>query len=218
VPLAEETGLILPLGRFVLHGACREVRRWRSLGFGHLGISVNISAKQLASPTLPDEVAAALAESSLEPSALTLEITESMLLDSHSVIARLEDLKQLGVQIAIDDFGTGYSSLNYLRRFPVDTLKIAKPFVDGIGSSPEQERLASAILRLGRRSASTRSPRGSRSRASSSGCAGCVAATGRASTSRRPCRRARSTAPQARSRRLSFQRDGRPSRGERRRS
>jgi diguanylate cyclase (GGDEF)-like protein/PAS domain S-box-containing protein len=149
VPLAEETGLILPLGRFVLHGACREVRRWRSLGYGHLGISVNISAKQLASPTLPAEVAAALAESSLEPSALTLEITESMLLDSQAVITRLEDLKRLGVQIAIDDFGTGYSSLNYLRRFPVDTLKIAKPFVDGIATSPEQERLASAIVRLG---------------------------------------------------------------------
>jgi diguanylate cyclase (GGDEF)-like protein/PAS domain S-box-containing protein len=149
VPLAEETGLILPLGRFVLHGACREVRRWRNQGYGHLGISVNIAAKQLASPSLPAEVSAALTESSLEPSALTLEITESVLLDSEAIITRLEDLKQLGVQIAIDDFGTGYSSLNYLRRFPVDTLKIAKPFVDGVGSSPEQERLASAILRLG---------------------------------------------------------------------
>jgi diguanylate cyclase (GGDEF)-like protein/PAS domain S-box-containing protein len=149
VPLAEETGLILPLGRFVLHGACREVRRWRGMGYGHLGISVNIGAKQLASPTLPLEVTVALAESNLEPSALTLEITESMLLDSDAVIARLEDLKQLGVQLAIDDFGTGYSSLNYLRRFPVDTLKIAKPFVEGIGSDREQERLAAAILRLG---------------------------------------------------------------------
>jgi diguanylate cyclase (GGDEF)-like protein/PAS domain S-box-containing protein len=149
VPLAEETGLILPLGRFVLYGACREVRRWRNQGYGHLGISVNISAKQLASVTLPAEVSAALTESSLESSALTLEITESVLLDSEAVITRLEDLKNLGVQIAIDDFGTGYSSLNYLRRFPVDTLKVAKPFVDGIGTSPEQERLASAIIRLG---------------------------------------------------------------------
>ena len=125
------------------------MRRWRNHGYGHLGISVNISAKQLASATLPAEVTAALSESSLEPSALTLEITESVLLDSDAVITRLEDLKELGVQIAIDDFGTGYSSLNYLRRFPVDTLKIAKPFVDGVGTSPEQERLASAILRLG---------------------------------------------------------------------
>jgi EAL domain-containing protein (putative c-di-GMP-specific phosphodiesterase class I) len=132
-----------------MHSACQEIRRWRSLGYGHLGISVNISARQLSSPSLPAEVTAALSEAGLESSALTVEITESVLLDSEPVVARLEDLKQLGVQIAIDDFGTGYSSLNYLRRFPVDALKIAKPFVEGIGTSPEQERLASAILRLG---------------------------------------------------------------------
>jgi diguanylate cyclase (GGDEF)-like protein/PAS domain S-box-containing protein len=149
IPLAEETGLILPLGRYVLHEACREVRRWRELGHRDLGISVNISAKQLASVSLPAEVTSALSAASLEPAALTLEITESMLLDSQAVIARLEDLKRLGVRIAIDDFGTGYSSLNYLRRFPVDMLKIAKPFVDELGSSPDQERLVSAILRLG---------------------------------------------------------------------
>jgi EAL domain-containing protein (putative c-di-GMP-specific phosphodiesterase class I) len=149
VPLAEETGLILPLGRFVLESACRDVLRWRGLGFRDLGVSVNISAKQLASATLPAEVTSALGESGLEPSALTLEITESMLLDSQAVIARLAELKRLGVRIAIDDFGTGYSSLNYLRRFPVDILKIAKPFVDQIGSDEDQERLAEAILRLG---------------------------------------------------------------------
>jgi EAL domain-containing protein (putative c-di-GMP-specific phosphodiesterase class I) len=110
---------------------------------------VNISAKQLASAGLPGEVSTALAESELEPSALTLEITESVLLDSHAVSARLAELKRLGVRIAIDDFGTGYSSLNYLRRFPVDMLKIAKPFVDQIGSDADQELLAEAILRLG---------------------------------------------------------------------
>jgi len=149
VPLAEETGLILPLGRFVLQNACREGRRLRGLGHRDLGISVTISATQLASSQLPAEVMAALRESSLEPSALTLEITESMLLDTQPVITRLEDLKRLGVRIAIDDFGTGYSSLNYLRRFPVDVLKIAKPFVDEISTSADQERLASAIVRLG---------------------------------------------------------------------
>jgi diguanylate cyclase (GGDEF)-like protein/PAS domain S-box-containing protein len=149
IPLAEETGMILPLGRFVLHEACLHARRWRGVGHPDLGISVNISAKQLASRHLPAEVTAALTESSLHPSALTLEITESMLLDSDAVIGRLDALKRLGVRIAIDDFGTGYSSLNYLRRFPVDTLKIAKAFIDELGSSPEQERLASAILRLG---------------------------------------------------------------------
>jgi diguanylate cyclase (GGDEF)-like protein/PAS domain S-box-containing protein len=149
IPLAEETGLILSLGRFVLREACRQARRWRRIGYPELGMSVNISAKQLASPHLPAEVSAALTESSLDPAALTLEITESVLLDSHSIIARLQALKDLGVRIAIDDFGTGYSSLDYLRRFPVDTVKIAKPFVEEIGFRPEQQRLADAILRLG---------------------------------------------------------------------
>jgi EAL domain-containing protein (putative c-di-GMP-specific phosphodiesterase class I) len=149
IPLAEETGVILPLGRFVLLKACHQAKRWRGVGYPELGISVNISAKQLASKHLPAEVKAALTESSLHPAALTLEITESMLVDSEAVIGRMDALKRLGVRIAIDDFGTGYSSLNYLRRFPVDTLKIAKAFVDELGSSPDQERLAAAILRLG---------------------------------------------------------------------
>jgi diguanylate cyclase (GGDEF)-like protein/PAS domain S-box-containing protein len=149
IGLAEETGLILPLGRLVLRRACEQVARWRSVGYADLGASVNISAKQLASRHLPDEVTTALTESKLDPAGLTLEITESMLLDSHVVIGRLEELRALGVRIAIDDFGTGYSSLNYLRRFPVDTLKVAKAFVDELGSSSEQDRLVAAILRLG---------------------------------------------------------------------
>ena len=150
ITLAEETGLILPLGRLVLGLACHQARRWQKLGYGNLGVSVNLSAKQLASRHLPKEVVAALRGASLHPSSLTLEITESVLmLDSQGVIARLEELKSLGVKIAVDDFGTGYSSLDYLRRFPVDSLKVAKPFIDGLGSSKEQERLAAAILRIG---------------------------------------------------------------------
>jgi EAL domain-containing protein (putative c-di-GMP-specific phosphodiesterase class I) len=150
ISLAEETGLILPLGRLVLGLACRQARRWQQLGHSRLGISVNLSAKQLASRHLASEVASALQETRLDPSTLTLEITESVLmLDSQGVIARLEELKSLGVKIAVDDFGTGYSSLNYLRQFPVDALKIAKPFIDGLGTSSEQERLAAAILRIG---------------------------------------------------------------------
>ena len=149
LPLAEETGVILPLGRQVLRAACLQAEQWRSAGYPGLGLNVNLSAKQLGSPHLPAEVIAALTESSLDPSALTLEITESMLLDSRLAIARLEALKRLGVRIAIDDFGTGYSSFDYLRRFPVDTLKIAKGFIDELGSDPEQEQLAFAIIRLG---------------------------------------------------------------------
>ena len=147
--LAEETGLVLPLGEHVLREACGQVAIWRGRGHPALGVNVNISAKQLASSQLPDEVGGALAGAGLEPSALTLEITESMLLDSQVVIRRLEELRQIGVRIAIDDFGTGYSSLNYLRRFPVDTLKIARAFVEELGTSPDQERLVAAILRLG---------------------------------------------------------------------
>jgi EAL domain-containing protein (putative c-di-GMP-specific phosphodiesterase class I) len=149
IALAEETGLILPVGRFVLVEACRQVAQWRNAGHGGLGVSVNISAKQLASRQLQDDVAVTLSEVGLEPSALTIEITESLLVESQTVSGRLEELKALGVRIAIDDFGTGYSSLNYLRRFPVDTLKIAKAFIDELGTSDEQERLVSAILRLG---------------------------------------------------------------------
>ena len=149
IGLAEETGLILPLGRLVLNRACEQVAHWRSVGYADLGVSVNISAKQLSSRHLPGEVADALTACSLDPAALTLEITESMLLDSQVVIGRLQELKALGVRIAIDDFGTGYSSLSYLRRFPVDTLKIAKAFIDELSSSSEQERLVAAILRLG---------------------------------------------------------------------
>jgi EAL domain-containing protein (putative c-di-GMP-specific phosphodiesterase class I) len=147
--LAEETGLILPLGRHVLREACRQAASWRSGGHSRLGISVNLSAKQLASRTLAAEVTEALDGASLDASALTLEITESTLLDSPVVVNRLDELRSLGVRIAIDDFGTGYSSLNYLRRFPVDTLKIARAFVEEIGSSGEQDRLVAAILRLG---------------------------------------------------------------------
>ncbi|MGH3066431.1 MAG: putative bifunctional diguanylate cyclase/phosphodiesterase, partial [Gaiellaceae bacterium] len=149
IAFAEETGLILPLGRLVLRRACEQVAHWRLVGHRDLGVSVNISAKQLSSRHLPAEVTAALTESSLDPDALTLEITESVLLDSQVVIGRLEELRALGVRIAIDDFGTGYSSLNYLLRFPVDTLKIAKSFIDDLGSSSEQERLVAAIVRLG---------------------------------------------------------------------
>jgi len=149
IGLAEETGLILPLGRHVLHEACRQVASWRRQGHSGLGVSVNISAKQLTSRNLPCEVETALYDYTLDASALTLEITESMLLDSPVVVSRLDELRDLGVRIAIDDFGTGYSSLNYLRRFPVDTLKIARAFVEEIGSSQEQDRLVEAILRLG---------------------------------------------------------------------
>ena len=112
-------------------------------------MSVNVSAKLLGSPHIGGHIAAALHESGLDASALTLEIRESTLLESEAVTGRLEELRALGMRIAIDDFGTGYSTLNHLRRFPVDTIKTAHGFLDELGTSADQERLVAAILRLG---------------------------------------------------------------------
>jgi diguanylate cyclase (GGDEF)-like protein/PAS domain S-box-containing protein len=146
--LAEETGLVIPMGRLVLRKACAQVAYWRSLGHASLGASVDISASQLLSRHLGSEITAALGESSLDPAALSLEISESVLLGGNVASRRLEELKALGVRIAIDDFGTGFSSLDLLRSFRVDTIKIARVFAEDTGSSVEKGRLVAAILRL----------------------------------------------------------------------
>jgi EAL domain-containing protein (putative c-di-GMP-specific phosphodiesterase class I) len=153
IPIAEETGLIVPLGTWVLRQACTDVRDWqiRFPATAPQTVNVNLSARQLQESGLVDEVAAVLRESGLPPRSLALEITESVLMhDAAAAIGWLGELKQLGVQVAIDDFGTGYSSLSYLQQFPVDTLKIDKSFVDGVGSQSERSALASAIIDLGR--------------------------------------------------------------------
>jgi len=151
IPLAEETGLLVPIGRWVLRTACQQVRAWQDSipGYQRLGVSVNLSAVQLAQPNLVTEVADALTEAGLEAHHLTLELTESLLLDdTDTTVAKLHDLKALGVHLAIDDFGTGYSSLAYLRRLPVDTLKIDKVFVDAVADDSEASALAQAIIKL----------------------------------------------------------------------
>jgi EAL domain-containing protein (putative c-di-GMP-specific phosphodiesterase class I) len=153
IPVAEETGLIVPLGRRVLEQACRDVRDWqcRFPTTAPQMVNVNLSGRQLQQPGLVDEVAATLRESGLAPTSLALEITESVLMaDAASAVVWLRQLKALGVQIAIDDFGTGYSSLSYLQQFPIDTLKIDKSFVDGIGGEAERAALVGAIIELGR--------------------------------------------------------------------
>ena len=134
IPLAEETRLIAELGRWALHEACRQAAQWRDdPQTGRPWVSVNLSGLQLLDDGLDAEVAGALADSGLEPAGLTLEITETVLVqDVAAAVDRLENLRALGVSIAIDDFGTGYSSLRYIGRFPADVLKIAKPFVDGL--------------------------------------------------------------------------------------
>jgi predicted signal transduction protein with EAL and GGDEF domain len=153
IPLAEETGLILPIGRWVLREACRQASLWiAQRPHVPLSVSVNLSALQLHQSDLPATVADALTESGLDPRCLILEITESVLLhdsDTDAVTQRLHALKDLGVCLAIDDFGTGYSSLAYLRRFPVDILKIDKSFVDEVGHGSAASALARAIVNLG---------------------------------------------------------------------
>ena len=151
IPLAEEQGMIGPIGRWVLDEACRQARCWqdRFPAAPPLSMHVNLSGKQLQQPDLIAEVAQALEACALEPELLTLEITETVLMaDIDTVSQRLQDLRQLGVLLAIDDFGTGYSSLSYLRRFPIDMLKIDKAFVDGIGKGREDVTLAHAIVNL----------------------------------------------------------------------
>jgi diguanylate cyclase (GGDEF)-like protein/PAS domain S-box-containing protein len=151
IPLAEEQGLIGPIGGWVLLEACRQARRWqdRFPDAPPLSIHVNVSGRQLEAQRLVGEVVDALETTRLSPRLLTLEITETVLVtDIEAMRGRLRELKGLGVQLAIDDFGTGYSSLSYLRRFPIDMLKIDKAFVDGIGRGREDTALAHAIIRL----------------------------------------------------------------------
>jgi diguanylate cyclase (GGDEF)-like protein/PAS domain S-box-containing protein len=157
VPVAEDTGLIAPLGAWVLRAACAELARWRDAlrgdGRGDAalpGMAVNLSARQLERPELADEVAAALAAADVPAGALTLEITESTLMArADETLGVLRALKALGVRLAIDDFGTGYSSLSHLQRFPVDVLKIDRAFVDGLGRGGSEAALARTIVALG---------------------------------------------------------------------
>jgi diguanylate cyclase (GGDEF)-like protein len=149
IPLAEETGLIVPIGRWVLGEACRQGRRWQLSGGRPLTVSVNVSARQLVDPEFARDVAAALAESQFPAERLILEITESTLMaDSPEALDRLHELKALGVRLAIDDFGTGYCSLSYLQRFPLDILKIDKGFIAQMATNGNDAALASTIVAL----------------------------------------------------------------------
>jgi EAL domain-containing protein (putative c-di-GMP-specific phosphodiesterase class I) len=152
IPLAEESGLIVGVGRHVLEHACRQVRSWHLAHPDHagLGMSVNLSPRQLQDPGFVADVARILGETGLDPGLLTLEITESFMVGDHAPTDRLRELRALGVRLSIDDFGTGYSSLSALQHLPVNALKIAKPFVDGIAEDPRKRAFAQAIVRLGR--------------------------------------------------------------------
>jgi len=153
IPVAEETGLIHPLGQWVLAEACRQTRCWNAQAPGMPAVvgCVNLSARQFTQPTLVADVARALEESGVDPRHVQLEITESVAMgNAEATIQTLQQLKGLGVQLAIDDFGTGYSSLAYLKRFPVDTLKIDRAFVTGLKCDSEDAAIVTAVIGLGR--------------------------------------------------------------------
>jgi diguanylate cyclase (GGDEF)-like protein len=149
IPLAEETGLIVPIGRWVLGEACRQGRRWQLSCGRPLTVSVNVSARQLVDPGFAGDVAAALAESQFPAERLILEITESTLIaDNPAALERMHELKAIGVRLAIDDFGTGYCGLSYLQRFPLDILKIDKAFIAQMATNDNDAALASTIVAL----------------------------------------------------------------------
>jgi EAL domain-containing protein (putative c-di-GMP-specific phosphodiesterase class I) len=149
IPIAEETGLIIPIGRWVLREGCRHARRLEAHDGPPLSMSVNLSLKQIQHSDIVADVRDALDEAGLAPERLTLEITESVLMDDTELaVSRLCELKALGVRLALDDFGTGYSSLSYLSRFPVDILKMDRSFLCE-GSTPDSHSLASAVVGLG---------------------------------------------------------------------
>ncbi len=149
IPIADESGLIVDIGEWVLRQACLQAKAWHDLGHKEFSISVNVSAVQFAQPRLLDVVRRALADSGLPPQALTLEITESVVMhDAETAVGMLRALKHMGVKLSIDDFGTGYSSLSYLKRFPIDILKIDKSFVGSLGVNDEDTAIVRAIMAL----------------------------------------------------------------------
>ena len=151
MPLAEENGLIVPIGAYVLEQACEQARRWSWAAGGAAGptVAVNLSARQLVDPGLLPLVRGALERSGVDPASISLEITESVLMGdvaaSGSVLA---ELKALGLRLYVDDFGTGYSSLTYLQRFPVDGVKVDRTFVAGLGTHADAEAIVRAVIGL----------------------------------------------------------------------
>ena len=149
IPLAEETGLIVPLGEWMLHTACAQGQAWLDAGVGLQRIAVNVSARQFRQGDLLGAVSKALRDTGLDPRRLALEITESRAMhEAPQTLAVLHELKAMGIQLAMDDFGTGYSSFSSLRQFPIDMLKIDMSFVQGIASAPENAAITRAIIAM----------------------------------------------------------------------
>ncbi|MEK7734925.1 MAG: EAL domain-containing protein, partial [Pseudomonadota bacterium] len=148
IPLAEETGLILTIGEWVLRQACAQARAWADAG-RPLRVAVNLSARQFRQPGLDGLIRGVLEETGLDPARLDIELTESIIVhDPAAVTAILAGIEKLGVQISIDDFGTGYSSLSYLKRFPIDVLKVDQSFVRDIATDPDDAAIVRAIITM----------------------------------------------------------------------
>ena len=150
IALAEETGLITPIGKWVLHTACAQNKAWQDLGLPPIVVSVNVSARQFRANNFVRSVAETLRETGLDPRYLEIELTESVMHDAPQLVAMLGELKRIGVQVAIDDFGTGYSSLSSLKRFPVDRLKVDRSFVEHIAIDTDDAAIVRTIIALGR--------------------------------------------------------------------
>jgi EAL domain-containing protein (putative c-di-GMP-specific phosphodiesterase class I) len=149
IPMAEDSGLIIPIGEWVLRTACTQLKAWQDTGVPIARMAVNISVRQFMHPGFLQLVKQVIEETGLDPEGLELEITESLLMqDAEGAIHILHDLKALGVQLAIDDFGTGYSSLSYLKRFPIDRLKVDKMFVQEITTNTEDAAITRAVIAM----------------------------------------------------------------------
>jgi EAL domain-containing protein (putative c-di-GMP-specific phosphodiesterase class I) len=150
IPLAEESGLIIPIGEWVLQTACRQSMAWQREGLAPITVSVNVSPRQFDDARLVQRVAHALQDSGLPPGALELEVTESLIMrDLSQSIEKMLELKAMGINLAIDDFGTGHSSLWALKSFPVSRLKIDKSFVNDLADNPDDQAIAMAVIALG---------------------------------------------------------------------
>lgn len=148
IPLAEETGLIIPLGEWILKESCRQAVVWQDKDYPSLNLSVNVSVRQLEDLNFVDKVKTILHETGLDPRRLEFEITESVLADIKSTIFILKEIRKLGISISVDDFGTGYSSLSYIKELPIDILKIDQSFVKDIHMNKESKEITKAIINL----------------------------------------------------------------------
>jgi EAL domain-containing protein (putative c-di-GMP-specific phosphodiesterase class I) len=149
VPILEDTGLIMPVGDWVLSTACAQIKAWKHKGLGSRSVAVNLSARQFQRPGLDATIARLIEETEIDPRQLELELTETLLMrDAEQAIRVLRTLKSYGVRISVDDFGTGYSSLAYLKRFPLDALKIDRAFVHDVNNDPDDAAITIAIINL----------------------------------------------------------------------